>query len=253
MDANHPDISSNFDASLSCPVYEAGPIDPNDPAIGNHGTTCAALAAAAADNGECSVGVAHRATISACRFLDAAGYHSDDERLRAYLDENKHIFDPDGPNVDINSNSWGSDACFIDVGRRNRQRRQRRLQAKCPFEPEESPDGSFYSPCVASVCEGADWSGGTTELPEKCKSYIRSYCLLYNEEEKDGCVEYLDLYVDCDYRGTLDPALEEAFARGVTEGRDGKGIIYTIAAGNEYFMFEDINAEGELNSRYTIA
>ena len=238
----------NFDASLSCPVYEAGPIDPGDRAGGNHGTTCAALAAAGANRGGgCSVGVAHGATISACRILDF-DTEDDDDPFWSFLELEKHIYDPDGPNVDVCSNSWGRDACF----RKRQERHRRRLQGICPFNPEVSPDGLYESPCSTSGCQGADWSGGTTDLPEACEYYISAYCAAYSEEEVNGCTEYLDRYVDCSYRSTLTEILEETFARGVTEGRDGKGIIYTIAAGNEYGMYEDINTEGELNSRYTI-
>ena len=249
VDGNHPDLVDNFDASLSCPVYEAGPIDPADPSGGNHGTTCAALAAAAANTEDgCSVGVAHGATISACRNL---GFDTEDDSdpFWSYLALEKYIYDPDGPNVDVSSNSWGQDACASQRRRRDR----RRLQGICPFNSETSPDGINDSPCSASDCQGADWSGGTADLPEACESYIIQYCARYSETEVNGCTEYLDLYVDCSYRSTMTELREETFARGVTEGRDGKGIIYTIAAGNEYNMYEDINTEGELNSRYTIS
>ena len=45
--------------------------------------------------------------------------------------------------------------------------------------------------------------------------------------------------------------MKEAFQKGVTEGRDGKGIIYVFAAGNER-QLENINAHIFEKTRYTI-
>ena len=42
--------------------------------------------------------------------------------------------------------------------------------------------------------------------------------------------EYQDRFIDCDYNVLSDYG-REALARGVSEGRDGKGIIYLFAAG----------------------
>ena len=43
-----------------------------------------------------------------------------------------------------------------------------------------------------------------------------------------------------------------AITRGIQEGRDGKGIIYVFAAGNEFNIGEDVNMEGWLNTRFTL-
>lgn len=39
----------------------------------------------------------------------------------------------------------------------------------------------------------------------------------------------------------------------IEEGRDGKGVVFVFAAGNEYKTGETINMEGLLNTRYTIS
>ena len=46
--------------------------------------------------------------------------------------------------------------------------------------------------------------------------------------------------------------VNEAFRKGITEGRNGKGSIYVIAAGNNGH-FVDVNLDGFVNSIYTIA
>ncbi|XP_053380095.1 furin-1-like [Mercenaria mercenaria] len=45
----------------------------------------------------------------------------------------------------------------------------------------------------------------------------------------------------------------EALQTGVTEGRGGKGAIYTWASGNGGYYYDDCNADGYANSIYTIA
>lgn len=65
--------------------------------------------------------------------------------------------------------------------------------------------------------------------------------------------EYLDLFVTrCQYR-LLPPNLQSVFLKTITEGRGGKGVIYVFAAGDGYALGVDINANGYLNSRFTIA
>jgi kexin len=68
-----------------------------------------------------------------------------------------------------------------------------------------------------------------------------------------ACDEFLDVYVRCNYRyNVINKATQAALDFGINEGRDGKGIVYVFAAGNEYAFGDDVNNEGELNSRFTI-
>ena len=75
--------------------------------------------------------------------------------------------------------------------------------------------------------------------------------MLFFETDVQGCIAFLDLYVECDYTVQTD-ARVAALTQGVTEGRDGKGIVYMFSAGNEFKWFEDINFEAPLYSRFTI-
>ena len=131
----------------------------------SHGTTCAALAAAGG-NSVCSVGMAPDAKISSCRNLQT----SEDPFIQDYLATFKHLYDPEITNLDVSSNSYGTDPCGY-IGEEGRFRRSRQLQAACPFSPTAAG-----SPCLAtSACAGADWSNSAT-LPEACEQEISSYC-----------------------------------------------------------------------------
>ena len=197
----------------------------------SHGTACASLAAAAADNGVCSVGVAPEATLSACRIFDDGG--ADFFAFYGYRFLTENI-----DKLDIASNSYGPETCLV--------RSERRLQSsECPFSKENE-----YSPCTSkSPCTEADWSGST--LSSECEKYVGVYCSLLYENDVQACMAYLDLYVECEYFGQ-DNQQVEAFVTGVTEGRNGKGIIYIYASGNSYAFGSDLSQDGSLNSRFTI-
>jgi subtilisin-like proprotein convertase family protein len=55
----------------------------------------------------------------------------------------------------------------------------------------------------------------------------------------------------CDY-DKLPLSAVEALANGVKNGRDGKGIVYVFASGNDFFEGDDVNMSKWTNSRYTI-
>lgn len=58
VDASHPEFHGRFDVNNSCPEYL-----PRDYEVDTHGTACASIIAAAPDNEQCAVGIAHGATI----------------------------------------------------------------------------------------------------------------------------------------------------------------------------------------------
>ena len=60
--ADHPDFSAKFDVASSCPGAYLPVVAPFN---NTHGTTCAAIAAASA-NDACSTGIAPDASISSC-------------------------------------------------------------------------------------------------------------------------------------------------------------------------------------------
>jgi hypothetical protein len=229
VDANHPDLSLNFDVASSCADYLPNAVLFDEE--NSHGTACAALAAATG-NGECSVGIAPDASLSACRLINAAGEFDPSTTVDSlYLYANQE-------NVHVSSNSYGFDACEVFL-------RRRRLEAACPFLPEATG-----SPCLeTSACSSVEWGG--VDLSPECENDIVKYCLRFYENDVPGCSSYLDLFVTCRYSAQLGTEAD-AMIQGVTTGRGGKGLIYLFAAGNEFTIGEDVNLEGSLNSRFTI-
>lgn len=125
--------------------------------------------------------------------------------------------------------------CTVSRGRRN-------LQASCPFNDDD----------VCDDCRNVDWSDPSPNAA--CELAIAEYCrsALNSQESPSACFGYLDLFTSCDYNG-LSAAEQAAFQRGAREGRDGKGIVYIFASGNEHHAGADVNFEGVLTSRYTLS
>lgn len=217
VDATHRELAANFDVAGSCDQYL-----PPDPSVHRHGTSVASIAVGGGSNGQCAVGVAPDATLTACL------------GPTALTDENAAAFFLDGlATTHISVNSWNFDSCSPKfTGGSSR----RFLQETCPFF-----DATENNPC--------------TRCPDffdpSCEDYLVTYCKAKYEEEYSGCAEFLDLFVVCGYN-VLSEVGQSAITRGITEGRYGLGIIYVFAAGNEYNRYEDVNTEGWLNSRFTI-
>ena len=102
IEHSHPDLKANYDPAASTDLND----DDNDPFprydfinSNKHGTRCAGTVAAAANNTDCSVGVAHGAGIGGVRILD--GHILDISEARA-LSFNRDY-------IDIYSASWGPD------------------------------------------------------------------------------------------------------------------------------------------------
>lgn len=93
----HPDLANNFDTTffeLNGVVYDPMPLTDNS----GHGTSCAGLIGAEANNGIGGTGVAPGVTISAINYLDVIQF------------EPTEVYDPAmlwAANFDIMSNSWG--------------------------------------------------------------------------------------------------------------------------------------------------
>ncbi|XP_071161252.1 furin-like isoform X1 [Mytilus edulis] len=157
LQTDHSDLDENVDTTIDKDVYD----DDDDPspssAWDSHGTNVGGLVAAEINNGDCTVGVAHQATLVGIRIL-GPGTVTDSQEAEALGWQLS--------NIDIYSNSWGP------------------------------TDG-------------------------------------YGFEEP----------------GTI---TKTALQNGVTNGRDGKGVIFTWAAGNGETS-DNCNADGYANSIYTIA
>jgi hypothetical protein len=217
VDANHPEFAGRFDVSGSCSDYL-----PSESVNDNfHGTAVASILGGGADNGECALGVAPEVTISSCYALRDSG---------AILAEKLDSFD-------ISQNSFGADAC--------RPEDRRKIQ-ECPFQ--------YNDPGLISPCSACDFSSSEPKSSQ-CESAVINHCSYNYENDIRGCIEFLDLFIEdgrCEYN-TLSNSQREAITTGITQGRNGKGIIYVWASGNTFEQGEDANFQGFLNTRFTIA
>lgn len=157
-------------------------------------------------------------------------------------DSTTSALDPDYLTValdkqDISSNSYGAQGCrpkdTSDV-------RHRGLQ-ECPFLKGEK------SPC--DLCDFAD-----DEPSSSCREGILNYCTdPANYNTDTTCLDYLEVYATCQFRGQPDIKKQNGLVRGVTEGRKGKGIIFLWAVGNERSFGSDSNFDWQTTSRLTIS
>lgn len=219
VDATHPEFAGKFDVANSCTEYL-----PSDPATNQHGTACASIIAGSTNN-ECAVGIAPNAAISACKFP------VDDDPLEATM------FLTSLDAIDISSNSYGPVTCQYTKSRRQAQE----TDTQCPF-----PEDHELSPC--RFCD--EFWGPI--LPNDCLTAVAVYCKLYYEDSQSACIDYMDYFVSCAYH-ILPSVMQEAWTSTITEGRNGLGVIYVVAAGNEYSTQENTNANGYANSRFTMA
>ena len=88
----------------------------------------------------------------------------------------------------------------------------------------------------------------------ECENAIVEHCKLNFRDDESACLDFIDILLDgksCDYN-RLDKQTIDALAEGVTEGRNGKGIIYVFSSGNDFHTGGDVNFSRWPNSRYTI-
>jgi subtilisin family serine protease len=225
VDASHDEFGDRFDEFASCDLFLP---DPN--ATSNyHGTAVASILGAEANNDECSAGIAPNVTISACNIFAMTNTYNGGSFLANKVQE-----------FDISQNSFGYPACGTG-------RRRRNLQPKdnpCPFTYSDTTNTN--NPCTVCDFDSAPKSA-------KCQNAIVRHCRLNYEKDVSACLQFLDLILpgdgECEYN-TLSPPEQKALAKGIMEGRDGKGIIYIFASGNSYYYGDDTNFKGYTNSRY---
>ena len=222
---SHPEFAGKFDVDASCSTYL--PEEPYDLEENSHGTFVTSVLAANSNNGECAAGIAPGVTLSACNIFDPD--NSDASVLVEKLDS-----------FDISQNSWGPTICT--------PLRKRRLEVleTCPFV--------YKDPIFGSPCDVCDFPMSTDNFSSlECEYEIRDHCRFNYEHEPTACLDFWDLFIEgCAY-ATLSQSEQDAFAKGVTEGRNGKGIIYVFAAGNEHDLGSNVNFDGYMNTRFTIA
>jgi subtilisin family serine protease len=239
VDYDHPDIKPNFDLEHSF-------MDPRqDPELGNkdHGTTVSGLAAGAGNNGVCGIGVAFKAKITAAASIGLG------TRSVEYLQDHLQV-------NDISQNSWGPTTCKSEI---------RDLDATdvsaasgpglaCPFLRDDAGAtlASWLkreSPCYAGACTD-QWGGA---LPKECKTSIKNYCTTIRGHQDEACSSYYELFVLCtDVSSSLSAPQRSALLNGTTNGRQGKGMIYVFASGNEHKEGSNVNHDKWQTSIHTI-
>lgn len=218
VDSDHPEFDGKFDYNASCTSYQSYY------SFYYHGTSCASIAAGRSNNGECSVGIAPGATISAC--LAEADQHQ----------SMIHALDAQ----DISSNSYSSPYYGCEYSRRLLGRRH--MQASCPFLSE-----SKNSPCLE-----CDFS--SEPLNYTCTYAIGSYCSNRTNfvDDEYACLQYLELFATCEF-GALPPEAQAVFTKAIKEGRDGKGLVILFSAGNDFATGSDSNFGAYTASRLVIS
>ncbi|CAB9496274.1 Furin-like protease 1, isoform 1 [Seminavis robusta] len=226
FDYQHPEFANNFDPANSCASYNSDP-------TGIHGTGVASILAAGGDNDECAVGIAPDVALSMCAFRQDIIEPELVELMMTQLEE-----------VDISNNSWGPTACFnLNDVRRKRHLQETDNTQECIFD-----DTHPASPC--SFCTSLT-DASQPDVSIACTQAIEEYCTDQYENDPVACSEWLDIYVSCEYHALSEQA-HQAFVQGVIEGRQGKGIIYVFAAGNAHNEGSFTNADGFVNTRFTI-
>ncbi|KAJ7358833.1 hypothetical protein OS493_020668 [Desmophyllum pertusum] len=103
VDGNHPELSSNYNATASYDYVDDDeiPVPSEKRTVSGHGNNCAGVIAGAANNSLCGVGLAYNAKIAGVRlFDDDINVRSTDATESAALLHKIEM-------VDIYSNSWG--------------------------------------------------------------------------------------------------------------------------------------------------
>jgi subtilisin-like proprotein convertase family protein len=221
------------------------------------------------------IGVAPEVTLSSCIVFDRSA-----DFLAAKLDS-----------MDISQNSYGASACSWKDTRYRERRRILREQLLQKQQQQQHPKGhvvestqesssttnvqfddshphhrntqsSSSSSCPFTYANRFNTLPCNTcnnnfvaPLSSDCEAAIVRHCKNFYEYDASGCLEFLDLFLQdgtCEYNslGAKERALLQ---QGIQQGRNGLGIIYIFAAGNDYSAGADTNMEGYLNTRFTIS
>ena len=115
---------------------------------------------------------------------------------------------------------------------------------RCPFK--------FDSIEVCLACDG-EFLETDRSLSFDCEDAIANHCKNNYKEDVDACLDFPEIVIggDCDYDRLPQSAVAN-LELGVTQGRNGKGTIFTFASGNAHREGDDVNFNGWTNSRYAI-
>ena len=251
---DHEEFYDRFDLEGSCDGTKYLPDGSKRSLSNGHGTSVASILAASGNNGVCSVGISPGITFSVCH---AFGGGSNATFLGEKLDH-----------VDISSNSYGTPACHpveedYTLLFPSERRGRRDLLQSSPLDTSRTATKSTTCPFTGhnifatNPCDVCNFKkkNKKKKLSRACEISIIHHCQQFYKEDSLACVEFLDLLIDggeCEYN-TLSDGQLQALSKGVTHGRNGKGIIFVIASGNDLIAGGDTNFEGFSNTRLTIS
>eukprot|EP01091_Cochliopodium_minus_P012534 TRINITY_DN3817_c0_g2_i2.p1 TRINITY_DN3817_c0_g2~~TRINITY_DN3817_c0_g2_i2.p1 ORF type:complete len:692 (-),score=201.94 TRINITY_DN3817_c0_g2_i2:56-2131(-) len=209
LQRTHPDLSPNYDASISHNWNNGNPSDPSpDPQNGDfHGTSCAGAAAAANDGKICGVGVAYGATLAGLRLIaDTVSDATEAAALNYKYQE-----------IDIYSNSWGPPD---DGARLEAPGRLLSISLENGVQNGRNGKGSIYI-----------WAAGNGAMKgDNCNydGYANSpFTISIGAITSDGLIPYYS---------------EKCAALiGVAPSSGGKGIVTTDYTGTQGYSADDCN------------
>eukprot|EP00940_MAST-03C_sp_MAST-3C-sp2_P002603 g2603.t1 len=246
LDSDHEEFKDKYvqNARFGPPDVAESCSDQNS--VWNHGTAVAGYAVATANNSKCGVGVAFNAVLTMSSWIYGFPSQSNFSSLSDMLfhEWTTGSFGS-GVGVDIMSNSWGYNLCGIIAASSSGD------TSTCPFRSNDLDDNPS-SPCV--TCDArTDWERLTRANDADCVDRVRSYCTSTRQGIRDlACLDMWDLFASCS-SFALPSFVNAQLKRGVTCGRQGRGVVYIFAAGNEFLTGESSNLEGFTNSIYTIS
>jgi len=116
---------------------------------------------------------------------------------------------------------------------------------------KQATDCPFDATVEDSPCDVCDFS----KPPDgDCQQSIALYCRLYYNSllvDASVCDKYYDLFVKCKYH-SLQLEVQEMLVRNIVEGRNQKGIVFIVPAGNSGLLGDDANFNGYAASRFTM-
>lgn len=237
VEGEHAEFDDRFDVQNSCANYSPPTDGTVLPSVAQHGTGVASMVLGGANNEQCAVGIAPEATLSACTLPSVANPSIYAEILQFKLEA-----------MDISVNSWSLDSCVQKEQIARERRKGRQLQGEtCPFSNELS-----NSPCIAC---GTSLSTMTdvAQLSDECRFSIAEYCIARFEVDPEACAEFFSVFAECDYDSTMTQEELQSLERGVLEGRQGKGVVFVMSAGNNHVYGDSTNGQKWINTRFTIS
>jgi len=236
VDYRHEEFQGRFDTDSSCESFDVW-FDESSQTYLSHGTAVASVIGAAGNNDQCAVGIAPEVTLSSCAVVGVPLAVMD----KTTYDQSYPAYKLD--TMDISHNSFGFVPC-------------RRIEAgytaitfpntnTCPFT--HRPDNIFsYNGTrldnMQHPCDVCDFPSSRSDAT--CSVAVDLHCLFYLELDQDACKPLLNQRIvggECSFQSLK--TIRASIEKGATQGRNGKGIIYVYASGNDFFSGDNTNFE----------